>query len=128
MSHHCHDAAPESTSSRKAVLINHGSFNPPHRGHIHMMSLARRRVEDAGYTVVAGIMAITNQSRLRQKRSKGLPDQFRVDLINVLAHEAGHSQWLWGDIRGTKYQFPGDVKRPINERVSAAHHLWSCCR
>jgi len=88
----------------KAVLVNHGSFNPPHRGHVQMMDQARRRLEAAGYQVVAGIMGITSQKWIWIKGAKALKDQRRVDLINLLAGEAGTSQWLRGDIRGRDYK------------------------
>eukprot|EP00971_Amphidinium_carterae_P164698 3265143-Amphidinium_carterae.1 len=88
----------------QAVLVNHGSFNPPHWGHIQMMAKAKLRLEEAGYEVVLGLMAITNRSRIWQKNAKALPDQFRIDLLNKLSHAAQHSVWLKGDIRGIEFK------------------------
>eukprot|EP00971_Amphidinium_carterae_P049744 980555-Amphidinium_carterae.3 len=99
------EAEAEGPSSRKkAVLVNHGSFNPPHWGHIQMMAKAKLRLEVAGYEVVIGLMAITNRARIWQKSAKALPDQFRVELINRLSHAAHHSMWLKGDIRGNEFK------------------------
>ena len=38
----------EGEQDKKAFLVSHGSFNPPHKGHVEMMSMAKQRAEDAG--------------------------------------------------------------------------------
>eukprot|EP00971_Amphidinium_carterae_P176619 3501561-Amphidinium_carterae.1 len=88
----------------KAVIIAHGSFNPPHAGHIGMMQKARTRLISAGYEVQAGVMAIANRSWIWGKGDLALSDACRVEAINKLAADNGCSSWLHADARGVLFK------------------------
>ena len=55
-----------------ALLINHGSFNPVHLGHLQMMTDAKAGLEGLGYRIVQGFLELASQTRLRDK---GAPRQ-----------------------------------------------------
>eukprot|EP00971_Amphidinium_carterae_P350801 6491747-Amphidinium_carterae.1 len=101
------DTAAQSTQQRrrqaKAVLIAHGSFNPPHYGHIHMMQKARARLLAEGIVVQAGLLAIANKSWIWSKGAPALDDDIRVELINLMATSAGCGDWLRGERRGVDH-------------------------
>eukprot|EP00403_Amphidinium_massartii_P010417 CAMPEP_0178421174 /NCGR_PEP_ID=MMETSP0689_2-20121128/26512_1 /TAXON_ID=160604 /ORGANISM="Amphidinium massartii, Strain CS-259" /LENGTH=325 /DNA_ID=CAMNT_0020042679 /DNA_START=1 /DNA_END=974 /DNA_ORIENTATION=- len=103
----------EETERKKAILVNHGSFNPAHRGHIFMMELAKKRAEEAGYEVLAGRMGIANKEWIWRKGERALKDHLRVQFIDMLAREAGCGEWLQGDIRGEKHKSYWDLGRTI---------------
>lgn len=88
-------------SKGEAILVNHGSFNPPHRGHLIMMCAARRRLEAEGYSVIAAHLGITDASHIRGKGSPVLEDHCRVLCINTLAGEIGEP-WIIGDASGVQ--------------------------
>lgn len=98
-----------------AFLVNHGSFNPVHRGHIFMMTAAKERVEAAGYRVVSAYLGLTDKDWIHGKGIKALDDDIRVQCCNLLATEMGHS-WIRGEVRGTTvgsgFQMIGEVLGP----------------
>lgn len=89
-----------------AILVNHGSFNPPHRGHLVMVCLARRRLEEAGYRVTSAHLGITGAAHIRRKGAPVLEDSHRVACINLLAEELGEP-WIVGDADGVCYNSGG---------------------
>eukprot|EP00971_Amphidinium_carterae_P328249 6460019-Amphidinium_carterae.2 len=88
----------------KALLVSHGSFNPPHLGHIEMMKKARSRLISAGYEVEAGVMAIANRSWIWSKGDLSLEDSQRVAALEKLIADNGCADWLHADIRGTGFK------------------------
>ena len=46
--------------SKKCVLVMNGSFNPPTVAHLSLLSMARNRIEEEGYTVVKGLFVPTH--------------------------------------------------------------------
>ena len=44
-----------------AIIISHGSFNPVHKQHLKMMETAKHCLEENGFEVRYGVMAITAQ-------------------------------------------------------------------
>eukprot|EP00971_Amphidinium_carterae_P010749 212355-Amphidinium_carterae.2 len=51
----------EARRTTPVVIVAHGSFNPVHFGHIHMMIRAKERLEEDGLQVVAGVMALAHE-------------------------------------------------------------------
>mmetsp|Transcript_56327 Transcript_56327/g.89450 ORF Transcript_56327/g.89450 Transcript_56327/m.89450 type:complete len:202 (-) Transcript_56327:81-686(-) len=92
--------------ARNVILVNHGSFNPPHRGHVAMMKIAKERLEKDGYRVTGGILAITHGSHIRHKGSRAMKDEVRVQCIDRIAADMGET-WLCGDGRGVHYTGAG---------------------
>mmetsp|Transcript_70985 Transcript_70985/g.170040 ORF Transcript_70985/g.170040 Transcript_70985/m.170040 type:complete len:579 (-) Transcript_70985:161-1897(-) len=88
----------------KAVLVDHGSYNPPHLGQVRAMALAKERLEAEGFQVVSGLMGVAPKTWIHKKGISALPKEIRVQLIDTIAAECGHSSWLRGDIRGVKHK------------------------
>eukprot|EP00971_Amphidinium_carterae_P169948 3367380-Amphidinium_carterae.1 len=88
----------------QAIIVAHGSFNPPHAGHIGMMRKARARLISAGYEVQAGIMAIAHRSWIWGKGDLSLSDACRAEAIDKLAADSGCSSWLHADARGVLFK------------------------
>ena len=80
-----------------AFLIVHGSFNPVHRQHIDMMIRAKERLEEAGYDVVRGVMAMTSREYLQRKTSRmhggaaAMKDRHRIAMLHLAC---SHLPWL----------------------------------
>ena len=81
-----------------AFLIVHGSFNPVHRQHIDMMIRAKERLEEAGYDVVRGVMAMTSREYLQRKTSgighggaAAMKDRHRIAMLHLAC---SHLPWL----------------------------------
>ena len=58
------------TQNKVAILLNHGSFNPVHAHHVEMMQAAKVKLEDSGYLVKKGLMAITPRDIVAHKDAK----------------------------------------------------------
>ena len=55
---------PALSNKMPAIIISHGSFNPVHRHHLMMMETAKHCLEENGFEVKYGVMAITAQEKL----------------------------------------------------------------
>ena len=73
------------------VLVTHGSFNPVHRGHVAMMVRSKRFLEEEGFAVVGGVMAITRAEHIRAKGKQAYSDDVRCRL---LALACASEPWL----------------------------------
>ena len=65
-----------------AFILNQGSFNPVHTQHLFLMAHAKQHLEEQGFEVVRGLLAITPQKRLIKK---GAPQQCGTST----------ESWLW---------------------------------
>lgn len=83
--------APSLARDAKIVLVTHGSMNPVHRGHVAMMVRAKAGLEAAGYTVVAGVIAITKAVHIRRKEVEPMPDHRRLQLLELASEPF---EWL----------------------------------
>ena len=80
------------TVPRSAFIIVHGSFNPVHRQHIDMMIRAKERLEEAGYDVVRGVMAMTSREYLQRKTGgAAMKDRHRIAMLHLAC---SHLPWL----------------------------------
>mmetsp|Transcript_26708 Transcript_26708/g.48988 ORF Transcript_26708/g.48988 Transcript_26708/m.48988 type:complete len:310 (-) Transcript_26708:127-1056(-) len=91
-------------SRGKAVLVDHGAYNPPHLARVRAMALAKERLEAEGFEVVAGIMGVAPKSWVHKKGVAALSEENRAALIDVMADEQGLGSWLRSDLRGTKHK------------------------
>ena len=86
--------APSVPRTCPLVLVTHGSMNPIHRGHIAMMVRAKEALEKEGFTVVKGVMAITNENHIRGKGVEPMEVPQRLTLIGLMCKSEGQSDWL----------------------------------
>ena len=101
------------TVSRSAFIIVHGSFNPVHRQHIDMMIRAKERLEEAGYDVVRGVMAMTSREYLQRKTGDAaMKDRHRIAMLHLAC---SHLPWLTVDTRHPRFRSAYDMK----------WHLWA---
>ena len=92
--------------------MTHSSFNPVHRHHIEMMVAAKRRLEEEGFHVIKGLMAIASQTALLDKCEWALSDEERLHCIQLSCEDHEEARgWLYGDSRG------GDFKSGSSYRV-----------
>ena len=47
-----------------AILVSTGAYNPIHRGHIQIMSMAKTECEWAGYSVIGGFISPSHRNYL----------------------------------------------------------------
>lgn len=83
-----------------AFLVNHGSFNPPHLGHLAIMVAARRRLESEGFRVDVGFLAITCTEHILSKGAVPFPEHVREKLCRILC---GTTDWMLFDDRGVMH-------------------------
>ncbi len=78
---------------RPLVLLSTGSFSPVHEGHLDMMERARRRAEQAGWTVVAGYLSPSHDQYVGVKRGgqAALHAEHRIALLEEALQD---SDWL----------------------------------
>eukprot|EP00971_Amphidinium_carterae_P123031 2435826-Amphidinium_carterae.1 len=86
------------------VIVAHGSFNPVHFGHVHMMIRAKERLEEDGLRVVAGVMALAHRDWVQAKKAQVLADDVRACLIDLMCKEFHQQTWLHADERGVGYR------------------------
>jgi nicotinic acid mononucleotide adenylyltransferase len=85
-----------SPGARPLALFTTGGFAPVHEGHINMMEAAKRRMEAAGYDVVAGFMVPAHDSYVAGKI--GDPAAFPAyKRLDFLSRALAASDWLAPD-------------------------------
>lgn len=79
-----------STNSRKkVVLVTTGSFNPVHSGHLEIVKLAKRRIEEQGDLIVSAILfspshdAYVARKMMKQHESLLFTGHERAELIEL---------------------------------------------
>ncbi|KAJ1474627.1 hypothetical protein T484DRAFT_1831697 [Baffinella frigidus] len=83
-----------SVSSRPSALIAmHGSFNPPHLGHVRMMIRAREFLQARGYDV-DGEFATTSASWIQGKHRHAMKTAVRIGLLERMIQSEGADSWL----------------------------------
>ena len=91
-----------SSSSKEAFLVLHGSFNPVHTDHVATLAAARRRLQDAGWNVRAGILAPTDKDHvIRKCGDDTINDVHRFALLNLAC--LSQCEWLRCDLRLANY-------------------------
>ena len=111
-------AAAEDEPKKKAYLLNHGSFNPAHKGHAGMMQKAKERLENAGWQVVAASLAPASDEYVRQKmrRLGRQPDReaLALDLrAGTCEAVSADLEWLSCDRRGALYRSAPHMARTL---------------
>jgi len=89
-------------AARDAYLIGHGSFNPPHKGHVGMFVEAKRFLENHGYSVTFGVMALANARHIKGKGVPALPADTMRLCCEAIAKESD-AQWIRCDSEGVNY-------------------------
>ena len=83
----------------KVFLVNHGSFNLPHRGLIHTMIAAKQGLATEGYTAYHGVLAITHSDHIKGKGAKALMEDARLQCIDLICTNSDQS-WIHADGQG----------------------------
>eukprot|EP00971_Amphidinium_carterae_P352149 6492452-Amphidinium_carterae.1 len=94
----------EARRATPVVIVAHGSFNPVHFGHVHMMIRAKERLEEDGLRVVAGVMALAHRDWVQAKKAQVLSDYARACLIDLMCKEFHQDTWLHADERGVDFK------------------------
>lgn len=112
-------ASPAATGStaatddepQEAILLSHGAFNPVRRQHIDMMVQSRKRVEQAGYKVVGGILALKSTEFIRRKKeTAAMLNEHRLAALRAACQSAdGPPGWLKPDAKGVYHSSPGQM-------------------
>lgn len=99
----------------EAILLNHGAFNPVRRQHIDMMVQSRKRVEQAGYKVVGGILALKSTEFIRRKKeTAAILNDHRLAALHAACKSAdGPQGWLKPDAKGVYHSSPGQMIQTI---------------
>src|SRR5437879_5087259 len=72
-----------------AFLILSGSFNPIHTQHVRALKAARKHLEKAGWTIVAGFLAPSSEAYVKKKlRAKALPICQRIELCKLAVEDS----------------------------------------
>eukprot|EP00928_Gymnodinium_smaydae_P089733 TRINITY_DN73644_c0_g1_i1.p1 TRINITY_DN73644_c0_g1~~TRINITY_DN73644_c0_g1_i1.p1 ORF type:complete len:242 (+),score=44.35 TRINITY_DN73644_c0_g1_i1:50-727(+) len=93
------------------VLVNHGSFNPVHCGHIEMMVQAKAAVEAVGYVVLKAVLAPTSAEWIEYKGAQALDPTTREGALRAAVKP--HNSWLEVDMRGTQVASGGVMLRSL---------------
>ena len=109
---------------RAVALLLTGALNPTHRGHIAMMAHARRHLEAAGHTVLAGWLSPSHDSYVQAKYARRGEHAFSAALRREMCRAAcASSDWLacaaWESrVQGRWPDFP-EVVAALDDHLSA---------
>eukprot|EP00931_Biecheleriopsis_adriatica_P064457 TRINITY_DN39231_c0_g1_i1.p1 TRINITY_DN39231_c0_g1~~TRINITY_DN39231_c0_g1_i1.p1 ORF type:complete len:630 (+),score=150.47 TRINITY_DN39231_c0_g1_i1:59-1948(+) len=105
------------TDEKLAFLLNHGSFNPVHKHHMDMMIQSKKRLEQAGYKVVGGSMAIMNPEFIRRKKeAEPMTEEHRMVALRLACETTqGPFGWLKPDSRGVDFPSAGRMIQKLFE-------------
>ena len=101
---------------RKVAIVQCGSFNPPHSLHMMLLECARDRLNDAGSTVVCGVLSPANDG---YGKSGLLPASHRVEMCKRAAQD---TDWVRCDdyeAKSKEYVPTVDSLRHIQQTLSA---------
>lgn len=83
------------TVKNPAVIITSGSFCPIHDGHVEMMQIAKKSLEENGYDVLAGYIAPDHDDYIISKNGdEAILSYERIKLINDKCKDI---DWLFAD-------------------------------
>lgn len=79
-----------------AILLTTGGFAPIHQGHLDMMNLAKKHLENKGYCVAGGYFSTSHDDYVLSKynSSINIAAESRIELINDFIDDYG---WLMSD-------------------------------
>lgn len=100
-------------STRSLVLVNDGSFNPPHRGHVNVTLTAGQTVKKMGYDV-AGLYMCPNHPKWLERKFKNhseiLPPDDRFNLLQSITVGTGIVVSDW-ELRKPTWQTSAEYRR-----------------
>lgn len=85
--------------AENVVLLTCGAFSPLHIGHIEMLNIAKKELEDRNYNVCGGIISPSHDMYVSTKRN-GEADMFILDRVNEAERiiKETHNEWLSVDM------------------------------
>ena len=111
---------PQRHLEQSALLVMSGSFNPVHTQHTRAMEVARLALERAGWTIVGGVLAPSDDSYVQTKTNKhALSFQRRIELCRLATE---HADWLFvssvGDFR--TYRVCTTIREQVQQEFAEA--------
>ena len=95
------DAQRNDGTTRKAIIISTGSYDPLHDGHLETVVLAKEHIESIGNNkVIAGFVSSSHDTYVRRKNPGGVIDYQRVHDNVLFAKTSKHNQpvqWIFHD-------------------------------
>jgi nicotinic acid mononucleotide adenylyltransferase len=95
------NANQSDTTTRKAIIISTGSYDPLHDGHLETVVLAKEHIESIGNNkVIAGFVSSSHDTYVRRKNPGGVIDYQRVHNNVIFAETSKHNQpvqWIFHD-------------------------------
>lgn len=82
------------SKKKGVVLLSTGSFSPLHRGHVQMMELAKKAVEDQGKEVIGGYLSPSHDSYVQSKGPGHEEISLRIHRMHTDLHD---HPWLMVD-------------------------------
>lgn len=96
----------DATSRKNVIAILTGAFCPIHKGHVEILEVAKRELEERGYHVAGGFVCPDNQTYILRKYKKApLSVTQRIALCEKMVKNS-----MWIDVSKVgMYGFPKDV-------------------
>ena len=83
------------TAENPAILLSTGAFCPAHIGHLEMMKLAKKVVENNGYQVLGGYFSPGHDEYINSKTGQeAIPIHYRIRLMQELISQNREGHWL----------------------------------
>ncbi|CAJ1448554.1 unnamed protein product [Effrenium voratum] len=88
-----------------------------HKHHIEMMVQSKLRIEQAGFTIIGGLMAITNMDYVRRKKDADpISDEHRMAALSLACSEVPGG-WLKPDRRGADFPSAGRLIQKLQAEL-----------
>ena len=133
--------AADKSLGKPAVILTTGSYNPPHVGHVNLLSSARDKLQDQGYNVIVCLISPSHDDYVNRKlRQLAIPGWIRLKMLqltiqdldnrNILADSWEIDQPLFVDHPEVIRQLQKEL-RLIRDDVSVWYacgsDLYNCC-
>lgn len=112
-------------STKKIILVNDGSFNPVHRGHINVTLRAAEVAKLAGFEVIGPILSPKHDSWIERKlkdSNQVLPAEDRYNLLSQAASGTGIEVDRW-EIDSPTYKTAKEYKEHYESKYPGATYV-----
>jgi len=112
-------------TSKEIVLVNDGSFNPVHRGHVNVTLKAAEFCKNQGFKVIGPFMSPKHESWLQKKyknKDDVLPSQDRLDLLKKSTEGTGIQIDDW-EINSSLFKTSKEYEEHYNSKYPNATYV-----